>query len=64
MEALNGELSDITDDEVLLATEAVAVLWCRPCPAPPLDESILFSEALLAKSGLLHNLDDDTIDEA
>lgn len=63
MEALNGELSDITDDEVLLATEAVAVL-CRPSPAPPLDESILFSEALLAKSGLLHNLDDDTIDEA
>jgi hypothetical protein len=58
MEALNGELSDITDDEVLV-TEVVAGF--RPIP---LDESSLFSEALLAKSGLLHNLDDDTMEEA
>jgi hypothetical protein len=59
MEALNGELRDITDDEVLL-TEAVTVVR----PSPPLEESILFSDALFAKSGLLHNLDDDTMLEA
>ena len=54
MDALNGELSDITEDEEAAAGAAAAFLL-------RLFESILCNEALVAKSGLLHNLD-DTID--
>ncbi len=54
MDALNGELSDITDDEEVAAAAAAAFLL-------RLFESILCNETLLAKSGL-HNLD-DTMDD-
>lgn len=55
---LNGELRDMTDDEGLMTTTAAVFL------PNPLDESVLFNAAPLAKSGLLHNLVEDTMVDA